>query len=680
MKSSRQRFAEFREKIRKGLLDPQRYADPSVKREPVADPGGKHGSGGGGAHIFKRKKTQLIGEYRLMLRGYGKPMASLFLSITGSTLATMAVPVVLKLLIDDVAVGKGLSSVPFLAPLRNLLPTDAWGSLAALAGVMAAVAVVSIFFDWTKLLATQRINYRLAGSLRQRLHNHLIRLPLSLLSDYKTGGIVSRIMSDVDQVVGGINNAMVVPYTALLRVVGIIFILFFTSWKLALAITILIPPILFIHMLLFKRLRPMWRNIQDDRAMLSGRLTDMYGGIRVVRSFKRERSELKEFGAAQDTMIRKQQYTAVLGRLLGTGWGVFGPAIGVVIVWYGGSMVLTKHLDPATGQWLPEMTVGDLVMFQSYIFMLLGPVTQMIDSIQNVQQNFGALDRVVDILEQHVDMPDKPNARPVADVRGHLELRDLRFHYTPPPAGREVLAGVNLNVPAGATVAIVGPSGSGKTTLVNLVARFFDVTGGAILLDGKDIRDLRVDDYRGLFAMVLQDVYLFDGTIADNIAYGKRHATRDEIIAAAKKANAHDFIMEMEKGYETVVGERGSKLSGGQKQRISIARAILADPKILILDEATSSLDSHSEHLIQESLKELMANRTTFVIAHRLSTIMHADTIIVLVDGRIIEQGSHDELMEKRAAYFDMFTQQFQRHRDPTVERIDWELASNRTP
>ena len=668
MKSSRQRFADFRLKIRKGLLEPHRYADPNSKRELPPDPGGKHGSGGP-VHKFKKKKTQLVAEYRVMLKGYARPMLALFACITGSTLATMMMPYVLKLLIDYAATGKGLNKVPLLQPFRSILPADAWGSLALLAWVMIVIAAVSIVFDWIKLLANQRINYRLAGTLRQRLHNHLIRLPLSLLSDYKTGGIVSRIMSDVDQVVGGVNNAMVIPYSALLRVFGIVAILYFTNWKLALLITLLIPPILFLHFLLFKRLRPMWRNIQDDRAMLSGRLTDMYGGIRVVRSFKRERSELKEFAAAQDTMIRKQQYTAILGRLLGTGWGIFAPAIGVVIVWYGGSMVLRG-----------QMKVGDLVMFQSYIFMLLGPVTQMIDSIQNVQQNFGALDRVVDILEQSIDMPDKPDARSVTDVRGHLELRDLRFQYTPPPAGREILAGINLNVPAGATVAIVGPSGSGKTTLVNLVARFFDVSSGAILLDGKDIRDLRVDDYRGLFAMVLQDVYLFDGTVLDNIAYGRRHATRDEIIEAAKKANAHDFIMELEKAYETVVGERGSKLSGGQKQRISIARAILADPKILILDEATSSLDSHSEHLIQESLKELMANRTTFVIAHRLSTIMHADSIIVLVEGRIVEQGSHDELMEKRSAYFDMFTQQFQRHRDPTVERIDWELASNRTP
>jgi ATP-binding cassette subfamily B protein/subfamily B ATP-binding cassette protein MsbA len=672
MKSSRQRFGEFREKLRKGVLDPVRFADPDAKPVDVVAMGGRHAAPPGGKHTFKRKKKQLFAEYRMMLRGYLWPVTSMFLLITATTLLTMGMPLVLQLLIDYPANKRGLSEVPWLQhlPFRNLAPSDPWKSLGLLAGAMAVIAVFSIIFDWMKLLATQRVNFRLAGSLRQRLHDHLIRLPLSLLSDYKTGGIVSRIMADVDQVVAGVNNAMIIPYTAALRVFGIIFILFFTNWKLAGAIAILIPPIMAIHVLLFRRLRPMWRNIQDDRAMLSARLTDMYGGIRVVRSFKRERSELKEFGAAQDTMIRKQQYTAVLGRLLGTGWGVFGPAIGVVIVWYGGSMLLREHLE--NGVMVPDMTVGKLVMFQSYIFMLLGPVSQMIDSIQNVQQNLGALDRVVDVLEQQHDMPDRENARRVTGATGHIELRGVRFGYT---KDREVLMGVDLDVPAGSTVAIVGPSGSGKTTLVNLVARFFDVTGGAILLDGRDIRDIRVEDYRGLFAMVLQDVYLFDGTVADNIAYGRRHATREEIISAAKRANAHAFIMELDKGYETIVGERGSKLSGGQKQRISIARALLADPRILVLDEATSSLDSHSEHLIQESLKELMANRTTFVIAHRLSTIMHADCIVVLVDGKVVEQGTHDELLERRGVYHDMFTQQFQRHRDPTVERMEWEIG-----
>ena len=317
MKSSRQRFREFRGKIRKKLLDPVRYSDPTVKRPDTPDIGGRHWGGGGNAraHVFKRQKKQLVGEYRMMLRGYARPMAALFFALTGTTLVTMLTPIVLKLLIDYVAKHRGLDEVPALKVFGALVPTTAWGSLAALAWVMVAISICTISFDWIRLLATQRVNFRLAGTLRQRLHRHLIRLPLSMLSDYKTGGMVSRIMGDVDQVVAGINNALVIPYTALLRSACAIFMLFFTSTRLAAAILILIPSVLAIHALLFRRLRPMWRNIQDDRAMLSARLTDMYGGIRVVRSFKRERSELKEFGAFQDTMIRKQQYTAILGQI-----------------------------------------------------------------------------------------------------------------------------------------------------------------------------------------------------------------------------------------------------------------------------------------------------------------------------------------------------------------------------
>lgn len=666
MRSSRQRFTEFREKIRKGLLEPHRYADPNQKPDETPNIGGRHDKSGPPNYKLKHAKCRLFSEYRVMLKGYAPAFLSLFVVLTLATAINMFTPVVLQLLIDYVATSKSLAEAPslqFLKPL-GLLPSTTRGSLDALALCLVAIALFSVAFEWMRMLAFQRLNYRLAGTLRQRLHEHLIRLPLSLLAEYKTGGIVSRIMGDVDQVVGGINNALVVPYTTMLRVVGIILALFFTNWRLASCIAVLIPPIALIHMALFRRLRPMWRNIQDDRSFLSARLTDMYSGIRVVRSFQRENSELKEFGAAQNTMIRKQQYTAVLGRLLGTGWGVFAPAIGVVIVWYGGILVLRG-----------EMTVGKLVLFQSFIFMLINPITQLIDSFQNLQQNLGALDRVIDVLEQPIDMPDRPNAQPLTHPRGELELVDVHFGYTPE---KDVLHGVSLRIPAGTMLAIVGPSGSGKTTLVNLVARFFDIDRGVILCDGRDIREITRDSYRAQFAMVLQDVYLFDGTVADNIAYGKRHASRADIMAAARQANAHEFIVEMEKGYDTFIGERGNKLSGGQKQRISIARAILADPKILILDEATSSLDSQSEHMIQESLRQLMVNRTTLVIAHRLSTIMHADRIVVLVDGRIVEQGSHEELLTHHGVYHSMFTQQFERHRDPALERIEWEPLADR--
>ena len=342
MKSSRQRFAEFRDKIRKGLLDPTRFADPARKDAPE---GGAAGAAGGhhtkytgpiGKYEFKHNKKRLFGEYRVMLAGYYRPVLSLLLLAVITSLLSFVMPVSLKILLDDIAPvnAKGLRGSGILSPLgkfRDLLTADRYHSLLVIVAVLTAAAIIAIALDWLRLLAVQRVNYRLAGSLRIRLHKHLSKLSLAQIADYKTGGVVSRIMGDTDQVVGGVQNAIINPVNAAFRILLTIAVIVFTAPQLSIAAAILIPPIIIIHFLIFRQLRPMWRNIQDDRSILSGKLTDMYGGIRVVRSFRRERSEWKEFNAGQDTMIRKQQYTAVLGRLLNTGWNTFGPAIGIVI-------------------------------------------------------------------------------------------------------------------------------------------------------------------------------------------------------------------------------------------------------------------------------------------------------------------------------------------------------------
>jgi ATP-binding cassette subfamily B protein len=659
MKSSRQRFAEFRSKMRLGLIDQTKLNDG---RPPDERPytGGPHGRGPE-RHVFKLKKATLLAEYKILLKGYYGWLSWLITLVLIDALLALIAPAVLKMLFDYVAPHKPLPLPHFLQGgwIERHMPAPGWPELNLLVAIIIVTTLITVANSWIRLLSFQQIQFRLAGTLRQRLNDHLLKLSLARIADYKTGGIVSRIMGDVDGVVGGVQNAIIQPINAFFRISCVLAILLTMDWRLCVVTALFAPPILVVHLFMFRRLRPLWRNIADDRSTISARLTDTFSGIRVVRSFRRERSESKEFGASQGTMIRKQRFTALMQRALGTGWAIFVPAMGVVVIWYGGARVLSGSLK-----------LGDLVLFQGYMFMLLGPITSMIESIQNLQQNLASMDRMLDVLGQPMDMPDSANAKDTRHASGHLQVQDVSFAYT---ADRPVLRNVTLDIPAGTTMAIVGPSGSGKTTLVNLVARFFDVSTGRITLDGVDIRDIQREAYRALFAMVLQDVYLFDGTVLENIAYGRRHATRDEIIAAAQQANAHEFISAMEKGYDTHIGERGGKLSGGQKQRISIARAILADPTILILDEATSALDTRSEKMIQGSLNALMSDRTTLVIAHRLSTIVHADCIVVLDDGKVIEQGTHEELLEKRGFYYNMFTQQFERHRDPMLERIEWE-------
>jgi len=650
MKSSRQRFKEFIARVKQGHLHGDRLVDPKAGSGEYQRPmgGGYHmrGGGYGPPHKFKFSKQHLIGEYALMLRGYYWAVVILLLVVLGASLITLTPAFALKLAIDDVFAGKPLSIAKWLptGALRHWITASPENGLTTLVTGLIIAEVLGVSLSWLRVLAVQRLNYKLAATLRQRLHTHLSKLSLAQLSDFRTGGIISRIMSDTDQIVGGIQNSIITPAGAALRVMFILIILIMTSWQLFAVAAVLIPPLILVHLVIFRRLRPLWRNIQDDRSMLSARVSDMYAGIRVVRGFRRENTELAEFGARQHTMVRKQYYTSILGRLLATGWAVFVPAIGIVILWYGGMMVL-HH----------QMKVGNLVMFQLFAVMLLGPITQMIDSMQAMQQNLGSLDRVCDVLSQPVDMPDKPDARGLGPTEGRIEICHIGFGYRD---DQTVLDGIDLTIPAGSTLAIVGPSGSGKTTLVNLIARFYDVRSGSIKLDGIDIRDIRLADFRRTIAMVMQDVFLFDGTVEENIGFGRRGATHDDIVRAAKLANADEFIAAMEQGYKTQIGERGNKLSGGQKQRISIARAILADPPILILDEATSSLDAVSERKIQESLQQLMHNRTTIIIAHRLSTIMRADAIAVLVDGRLAEYGNHATLIQHGGMYQAMFSQQ----------------------
>jgi ATP-binding cassette, subfamily B, bacterial len=516
--------------------------------------------------------------------------------------------------------------------------------LAIFGGGIVALLILKQSIDTTRSWRMDVLDAKLTVRLRRRLFQRLLRLSLSDLAEMKSGGIVSRLSADIDSVTGLVHLALISPVVAVIRIILTIAILFFLSWRLAIAAMFLIPPLAIISFVWLRRVRPIYRSAVEDRNNVDARVSETFGGIRVVRAFRRESREEKSYALGRHTILRKWLHATKLELVLQSAWGLLIPGTSLLIVWYGAHLVLSGKAQ-----------IGDIFAFQIYAVLLLEPVWRIVSSVSQTQKSMAALERVFDAIEMN---SDKPDAEGAIDAPKHV--RDLRFdhvtfEYRP---AVPVLSDITLTIPGGSVVALVGPSGAGKTTLTDLVARFHDPTSGSIQLNGHDLRSLKLSTYRDLLAIVQQETFLFDGTVRENIAYGLRHATDDQVRDAAQRANAHEFIAALPEQYETLIGERGFKLSGGQKQRISIARAILADPQILILDEATSNLDTESEQLIQASMSELLKNRTTFVIAHRLSTVTHADLIVVLDQGRVVESGPHDALMEKRGLYHDMVTRQ----------------------
>ncbi|HUR56661.1 MAG TPA: ABC transporter ATP-binding protein, partial [Opitutaceae bacterium] len=373
-----------------------------------------------------------------------------------------------------------------------------------------------------------------------------------------------------------------------------------------------------------------------------------------VRAFGRELLELRDYMTGRHTVLRKEMFAHRRELVLWTSWGLLVSGVTAIIIWYGGRLNL-----------LGRASIGDIMAFQWYTFLLLNPVWNIVNSFSELQRSLAATERVFEVLALAPDKPDKPDARIAPAVVNELRFEGVEFEYR---EGRPVVRDFDVVVPGGSVIALVGRSGAGKTTVTDLVARFHDPTRGRILLNGIDLRDLRLTTFRRLLAIVQQDVFLFDGSVHDNIAYGRRHATVAEVEDAARRANAHEFIVKLPDQYRTTIGERGVKLSGGQQQRLAIARAILARPQILILDEATSNLDTESEQLIQGSMAELLAGRTTFVIAHRLSTIHRADLILLMEEGSVIERGTHAELMAAGGKYREMVVRQMESHRQAGEE------------
>jgi len=567
-----------------------------------------------------------------------------------------------KLVFDNV-----LGTHPLPKWIPAWVPHEPARLLTVVAVGMVVLTVVSETIGLASRWWATRMTKLTQMSVRRKVFDHAVRLPLHRVYEMKSGGVSSILREDAGGVAELIFSLIYNPSRAVVQLLGSLVILAFTDWRLLLGSLALLPTVWFTHRTWINRIRPLFRDIRSTRQNTDSHATEAFGGMRVVRSFSRQQAELLGFSRNNHLMARQEVFAWWWMRGIDFTWALLIPLASALLLYYGGGRVLSDAAKLQAGQIMLDqaLTVGDLVMFLSYLVALLGPIASLANSATGLQNQLAGLDRVLDILAEPREMPSRPGSKPVVreNVRGELRFRDVGFSYprSEKPnkdgtieATKQVLAGVNLQVNPGEMIALVGPSGAGKTTLCNLVARFYDPTEGAIYLDGRDLCDIDVESYRRLLGVVEQDTFLFDGTIAQNIAYGRRDATMLEIESAARQANAHEFIEKIDKGYDSIIGERGVKLSGGQRQRLTIARAILADPRILILDEATSNLDTESERLIQSSLRTLMLGRTSFVIAHRLSTIAHADRILVVEGGRIVQQGHHDELMAKNGRYRDM--------------------------
>ena len=527
---------------------------------------------------------------------------------------------------------------------------DHYGQSAALIYIgVFVILMVLLKTGFTYLASYAMIGIRngVVRDIRSRIYRKMISLHLGFFSDERKGDIMARMTGDVQEIENSVMNSLDMLFkNPILIVISLVYMVY-TSWSLTIFVFIMLPLAGLLIGRIGKSLKKQSRRGQNKQGELLSIIDEDISGLRIIKAFTAEDKAIERFEKENES------YRLIMNRLMGRYFlahpvsEFLGTTLIVVVLWYGGNLILTGG---GAGTLNPQQFIVYLVFFYN----IINPAKAFSTALYSVEKGLASMERIDRILSQENRIKDKTDARSKHGFESRIEYRDVSFSY----ATEKVLDQVNLTIHKGQTVAFVGKSGSGKTTLVDLLPRFWDVTEGAIYLDGEDIRDLKIHDLRGLMGNVNQESILFNETFFNNIAFGSDHATEEEVINAAKIANAHEFIMATEKGYQTNIGDRGDKLSGGQKQRISIARAILKNPPILILDEATSALDTESEKLVQNALENLMRNRTSMVIAHRLSTIKNADVIYVLDEGQIVEKGTHDELIAMQGLYFKLHKMQ----------------------
>ena len=549
----------------------------------------------------------------------------LFLIII-SRLAGLVLPGASKYLIDDVIPSNDLNMLKWL-----------------ILAVVVSIVIQSVTsYSLTQILSVEA--QHLIAKLRSQVQKHIIKLPIRYFDNAKTGELVSRIMTDVE----GVRNLVGTGFAQMVGGVltAVISLALLISISPMMTLYVLLPVLVFgvVSLKAFGKIRPIFRERGKINAQVTGRLTETLGGIRVIKGFNAENQEIKTFEKGVEELFLNVKASLTATSFVTSAGALLLGLASAGIMGIGGYMIMQG-----------QMTFGDFLAFTLYLGFMIAPIVQMSNIGSQLTEAFAGLDRTEEIMNIPLEADDRKRTFNLGKIVGDVEFRDVSFAYE---SGKEVVKGISFKALAGTVTALVGTSGSGKTTIAGLAASFLNPDSGQILLDGKDLQTVTLESFRSQLGVVLQDDFLFEGTIRENILFPRPDATEDQVKKAVRAAHVHEFTDRFEKGLDTLIGERGVKLSGGQRQRIAIARAILADPRILILDEATSNLDTESESLIQASLKELMKGRTTFVIAHRLSTIRQADQILVIEQGNIVERGIHDDLIALQGRYYQLYTYQ----------------------
>ncbi len=543
-----------------------------------------------------------------------------------SRLASLVLPGASKYLIDDVIPSNDLNMLKWL-----------------ILAVVASIVVQSVTsYALTQILSVEA--QHLIAKLRSQVQKHIIKLPIRYFDNAKTGELVSRIMTDVE----GVRNLVGTGFAQMVGgiLTAVISLALLISISPMMTLYVLLPVVVFglVSLKAFGKIRPIFRERGKINAQVTGRLTETLGGIRVIKGFNAENQEIKTFEKGVDDLFQNVKASLTATSLVTSAGALLLGLASAGIMGIGGYMIMEG-----------QMTFGDFLAFTLYLGFMIAPIVQMSNIGSQLTEAFAGLDRTEEIMNTPLEADDRTRTLSLDRIEGNVEFRDVSFAYE---SGKDVVKEISFKAPAGSVTALVGTSGSGKTTIAGLAATFLNPDSGQILLDGNDLQTVTLESFRSRLGVVLQDDFLFEGTIRENILFPRPEATEEEVQKAARAAHVPEFTDRFEKGLDTLIGERGVKLSGGQRQRIAIARAILADPRILILDEATSNLDTESESFIQASLRELMKGRTTFVIAHRLSTIRQADQILVIEQGRIVERGRHEDLIAQMGRYYQLYTYQ----------------------